>query len=482
MSELALNPWLDAGKIQQQFVLSQDLEACLMGPRGEGKTEGGIRRMTLHAGEQEQSVRPIPWAIVRDTWKNLERTTLKSFLQPHPNSFSEKIRPLLKVSGGGEKIVLPGFWEAHLFGVDSLGDLSRLQSLQLGGIWLEEPAPAAAEDIGGGLEERVVTVGITSLRHPCAWRTVQITQNYPDEDHWTWQRYFIRREGRLFRIPRGENPHLPTDYRDNMERALANDKGLLNRLVLGQPGFVSQGEAVTPEYDSLVHRSNIDLEPYPNTVGYRFWDGYSNPACVIAQLTPRGQLQVFEAIVGKGMGVKQLIRDFVIPAISERYGDVPEWEDIGDPSMVTKDQSDYEQSAAMVIEKELKTFFRPGPKAWSIRQQGMKNALLATIPGNKPFVYLSASPLVQPLHQALRGGWAYRMSPSGLRIGTIPMKNHHSHPADALSYGVCELLSMSEGGRIDPYVQPSVDYYMEELIFRQTPGMGSVGRDPVTGY
>lgn len=487
MTTLNLNPWTDTGKIQRRFILSKELEICLMAPRGEGKTEAGIRRMTLMSAEQPEESRPIPWALLRDTWTNLERTTVKSLLFPHPDSFAAKIRPLLQVRENGRYISLPGLWDLMSFGMDSLGDLSRLQSLQLGGLWLEEPAPAAAEDIGGGLEERVVTVGITSLRHPCTWRTVQVTSNYPDEDHWTWQRYSVNRIGRLLRIPRGENPHLPSNYRTDMEKALVKDVGLLNRLVLGLPGFVSQGEAVTPEYNPLVHRTETELEPYPNVVGYRFWDGYSNPACIICQLTPRGQLHVYESIVGKGMGVKQLIREFVRPAMKERYSMIPEWEDIGDPSMQTKDQSDYEQSAATVVEKELGSVFRGGPGAWKIRQQGVKNALLEEIHGptgkKHPFILLSGSPLVQPLHNALRGGWCYRLAPSGLRVGTVPMKNLHSHPGDALSYGVCELLSMSEGGYIDPYVQPTADPYVENmLLHRALAGSASVGRDQNTGY
>lgn len=490
MTTLNLNPWIDAGDVQRKFILSKALEACVVGPRGSGKTEAGIRRMTLHAADQPEETRPIPWAIIRDTWRNLQRTTLKSFLNPHPGSFAEKIRPLLQVKQGGEIISLPGLWEAELFGIDSLGDLSRLQSLQLGGLWLEEPSPAASEDIGGGLEERTVTVGITSLRHPCAWRTVQITSNYPDESHWLWRRYYLDRVGELYRIPRGENIHLPADYESNMMKALAGDQGLLNRLVLGLPGFVSQGEEVTPEYDPLIHRSSIDLEPYPNLVGYRFWDGYSNPACIICQMTPRGQLHVFEAIVGNRMGVKQLCREFIKPAMAGRYKTVPEWVDIGDPSMATADQSDYDQSAARVIEAELGTVFQPGPVAWTVRREAVKTALLRGKATGIPFILLSASPLVNPLHQALRGGWHYRKSPSGI-IGKIPVKDRHSHPADALSYGLCELLHLSQYGLIDQYVDPeSVDSYFDpdqqvgllNRIYHPDQSSGLVGRCRVTGY
>jgi hypothetical protein len=480
MSTLTLNPWIDANPVQRQFILSRELEAALFGPRGEGKTEAGFRRLTLHAAEQPEETRPIPWAVIRDTWENLKRTTLKSLLFPHPGSFCEKIRPLLQIKDGGKTVLFPGFWEINFFGIDSLGDLSRLQSLQLGGLWLEEPSPAAAEDIGGGLEERVVTVGITSLRHPCNWRTVQITSNYPDEDHWCWQRYAVRRTGRIFQIPRGENPYLPTDYRSNMETALANDKGLLQRLVLGMPGFVIQGESVVPEYDPLIHRSDRELDPYPNVVGYRFWDGWHFPTCIVCQVTPRGQLQIFEALAGPGMGTKQLVGEFVKPAMNERYGMVPEWVDIGDPSMATADQSDYEQSAATTIERELHTQFIPGPSSWTVRKEAIKSGFVKMLPKNHPFILLSNGKKTQELHQSLRGGWHYRLSPSGNVVGRIPVKDKHSHYGDALSHGLPELLYMSTGNMIDPYVYPDNDDV--DGFFNQRSHIEEGGRDYITGY
>ena len=481
MTTLILNPWQDASPMQRNFILSRDLETILFGPRGEGKTEAGFRRLTLHAAEQPEETRPIPWAVIRDTWENLKRTTLKSLLFPHPGSFCERIRPLLQVKDGGKTVTFPGFWEINFFGIDSLGDLSRLQSLQLGGLWLEEPSPAAAEDIGGGLEERVVTVGITSLRHPCSWRTVQTTSYYPDDNHWTWQRYAVKKTGRMYQIPRGENPHLPSDYRSNMEKALANDKGLLQRLVLGMPGFVSQGENVTPEYDSLVHRADRQLDPYPNVVGYRFWDGWHYPCCSIGQMTPRGQLQIFESVAGPGMGVKQLIKEFVKPAMDERYQTVPEWVDIGDPSMATSDQSDYEQSAANTIETELKTMFVQGPSSWTIRKEAVKNALLKRLPNSQPFLLLSNSPLTQDLHQALRGGWHYRTSPSGGIVGRIPVKDKYSHYGDSLSHGLPEMLHLMEGGLIDAYVYP--DYGHDVDGFFNRPGATDTsGQNDWTGY
>jgi hypothetical protein len=143
-------------------------------------------------------------------------------------------------------------------------------------------------------------VGISSLRHPCDWRTAQTTMNYPDEEHWSWQRYALDDNPRrsLFRIKSGENPHLPAGYREDMADAFSRDSGLLQRLVLGQPGFVPQGELVTPEFDLAKHKAEVDFEPYPGVTGLRFWDGGLNPTCIWGQLTPRGYLRILARASG----------------------------------------------------------------------------------------------------------------------------------------------------------------------------------------
>ncbi|MEO0249143.1 MAG: hypothetical protein ABIN58_06285, partial [candidate division WOR-3 bacterium] len=433
-------------------------------------TESGIRRMVLHAFEQPEECRPIPWAIVRDTWRNLERTTLRSIIFPHPGSFAEKLRPLIRISGGGEKVFIPGILEIELFGVDSLGDLNRFQSMQLAGLWLEEPSPAVQE-IGGGLDERVLTMGVSSLRYPCKWVTVQVTGNYPDESHWVWQRYGVKKLGRLIRIPRGENPHLPAGYREMMEQAFSGDKGLLDRLVYGQPGFVQQGEPVVPNYNPEIHRAKVVLEPYPGARGYRFWDGWLNPTCVVAQLIPSGQLQILEVFTGERMGMLQLVREFVKPAMKTRYKAIYEWEDIGDPTIANYDQSnfDYNQTAAAVIERELDTIFRPGERLWQPRREALRTAFSIVEPF--PFVVLSGGEKTEILHKALRGGWHYRVLPSGGVAAKVPVKDKYSHCGDALSYGLADALRDRERLHSDRDFDEIVDWVWNES-----------GRCPVTGY
>jgi hypothetical protein len=228
-----------------------------------------------------------------------------------------------------------------------------------------------------------------------------------------------------------------------MAIGFANDQGLLQRLVLGQPGFVSQGESVTPEFSLELHKMMIDPEPYPGS-GLRFWDGGLNPTCIFSQVTPGGYLRIYPwTQVGRGIGVKQLCREFVKPVLKEFFPNVRQWRDIGDPSMGNSEQSDSEQSAARAIQDELDTIFEAGTVEWKIRREGVKRSLVRKVDG-APWVQIAASE--RQLTRALRGGWHYRKDASGRVLRDGAVKDMHSHPGDAFSYGSTRVLTYIDKG------------------------------------
>ena len=496
---------MEPSKTQEEFIYCQKPEVCLVGPRGEGKTDAGIMAMTYHASLQDKKYKPIPWAIIRDTWKNLERTTLRSFLFPSPKSFISQIRNKLRFRDGGRYIELPGIWTAFLFGVDTPDDLNQLQSMQLGGIWIEEAAPAMQEEIGKGVSEEVWGIGITSLRHPlmsreaAAWlqdlktryrntnrlsvtltpdeikvglslgifvavddgvvvrnRRAQITQNYPSEDHWTWIRFHEESTSSraLFRIPRGENIYVDAQYRETMEKALAGRQDLLDRLVLGKPAHVQLGIAVTPEYHETSknggpwHRSDHNLDPMVNIPVFRFWDGDLHPSVVFAQITPRGKFMVIDTLRGinMGMGMKQFVDTQVKPLIANRYSKIEKWRDLGDPTLNDRDPSDSTQTAAGIIEKELNTHYEGGVLRWSPRKEALEDLLTRTLADGEPMFVLSKHEKI--LHRSLNGGWHYNKSSSG-KVSDEPDNNDiNSHPAAALSHGLAKIFKYERESRL----------------------------------
>ena len=421
---------------QYNFIMSQSFENCLMGPRGEGKTEAGLVAVTYHASLQDPQYRPIIWGLVRDTWSNLERTTLQSFLAPRPESFAASIRDRLQVKEGGRRLILPGFWEIWLFGCDTPQDLNKFQSMQLGGVWMEEAAPAMGTlDIGSGISEAVWLMSLTSLRQPVTTqRRAQVTENYPSEDHWTWQRFheFPDDTRKLFRIPRGENEHIDVQYRRNLEEALRDRPDMYKRLVVGEPAMPQMGEVVMPEYTDR-HRSDEIFKPIKGVQVIRFWDGGLTPSCVFAQITPRGQFRVLDCVVGRNQGMMQLIKTTVKPLINERYRDITSWRDLGDPNIAKRDESDSSHCAMDEINGELGANFERGVSDWSVRRESFKELLNRMVDG-KPMFQVSRH--CNFLHKALSSGWHYFKTAAGVIQRDLPVKNEYSHPCDALSHGI----------------------------------------------
>jgi len=91
----------------------------------------------------------------------------------------------------------------------------------------------------------------------------------------------------------------------------------------------------------------------------------------------------------------------------------------------------------------LDTQFISGSTKWETVKTGIKAALNNNVDGI-PWVQLSRSEF--HLNKALRGGWHYRKSNSGV-ISDKPIKNIFSHPGDAFAHLCCYLLEMGEGGR-----------------------------------
>ena len=499
--EASFNPNLT----QWEFIKCDKPEKLIVSPRGEGKTDSGIMDMTFWASMIEKKYRPLPWAIIRDTWKNLERTTLQSFILPKPGSFASQIRGRLQIRDGGRQLVLPNVWRAFLFGVDSPDDLNQLQSMQLFGLWIEEAAPALddRDAIGSGISEEVWQIGLTSLRHQImsneATEFVRemsvkggkehltpaeikeglklgalvakdfgdgielflkgrhgiITENYPSEDHWTWMRFHEEPTSQqaMFQIPRGENPFVDQIYRETMEKSLQNRPDLLDRLVLGRPAHVQLGIAVTPEYHESLnsgpwHRSDKNLDPMPNLPVYRFWDGDLHPSTVFAQITPRGKFIVTDTLRGieTGMGMKQFIDQQVKPLIQNRYHTITKWRDLGDPTLRDRDPSDSSQTAALMIEKELNTSYEGGVLRWGPRKEAMKDLLTRTLSTGEPMFVLSKHEKL--MHRALAGGWHYNKSSSG-KISEEPDNNDiNSHPAAGLSHGIAKIFKYEKESRI----------------------------------
>lgn len=447
---------------QQKMSLSDKTVVVLIGPKGEGKTYGAIGAILHHAAMFPY---PIRGAVIRDRFTNIQRHTIPSIMKA--------VGDVITFHRDGALMKGPNF-EADLFGVDDLADLSNLQGSEYYFVWIEEPAPVF--EVGSaGLREDVFDICYArGGREEGAVDKVFITMNPASKSHWTYKRFILKPEPdfEIIRIPYGENSNLPAKEREKTKRAYINKPEMYARYVSGEFSSVNLGEAVVPEFSDLRHRSVNPLEPY-ETLTFRLWDGGLNPTCVFVQITPRGQVIILKTLRGDNIGMKQLIDDDVKPYIVTKLHRIHEWRDIGDLHLRDKDPSNSMNSAAEVVEKELNTYFEDGEMSWERRRETLKEAFNMTVDG-EPKILISCDDDV--MMEAMGGGWHYHKNSSGMILKDKPVKDQYSHPGDALSHGLASILHPGEGKDkqrsekydtvYDPFKEERPRLYAEEQPYK----------------
>jgi len=426
---------------QERFVFSRSIINVLYSNMGEGKTFAAVVSMINSA---QRAGKPIQAAIVRDTHENIKNSTIPSikkcldFISPGLYRFwndskSLEIRTNPRIT-------------CDLFGIDDEASLSKLgQGPEYSLVWLEEPAPIIDRS-NAGLSLSVYQSALAR----CARQDMDIvprlnvTMNPPDESHWTFQTLidspsvdpeFPLITKAVFRMEPGENKFISDYARQAVKLAYKNDPGLWQRYVEGKAAPVFRGKKVCPEYNPDLHLLKFPVDPAKGLVGFRFWDGWHNPSCLVGQITHTGRLVFIDTIHLENSDVSQLIDFSLAPLLrSPRwFGMCKGWRDVGDVSMKNGDQSNKGVSAAKVIEEKLHTYFEGGPAHWDRQKIGLKAAFNRNVVG-KPAIQIS--PEEKFLHRALSGEWHYKTDNSGKIISNLPEKNTASHVGDAFANGV----------------------------------------------
>jgi len=464
------------GPTQERFIMCEAREVCVEGSRREGKTYAGYSAMIAHALRQEPRKWPIPWVICRDTATNIHRTTV-----PGAYKWEQQCKQALCIQIGQQatdgklvgdmaqatmQSIRSNPWVrltkrsnteviwlrtgqiddqnrvawpvmAYLFGMDQLKDISRFQSMELGGGWFEEPAPAAEDDIGGGIQEIAWIVMLSSLNYEVDKPRAQITMNPPDEDHWTWRRFVADNDepdNRVrFHIPVGENKYLPQWYREHIDKSLKSRPDLHRRLVQGLPGFIQKGKPVATNFSEEIHVSKVPLSfsKFAKDM-YLFYDFGHSPCAIGMQQTVTGHFNFLFCFVGENMGIQQFLDNILRPYMSTRIPSVTMWH-IGDPQGEVGSETDIMDSPKQRILRTMGGYWRSGPQKWEPRREAVHNSLAAIHMG-RPLVQIDKDNC-RPLIHALRGGWHYSE-----HNHEVPKKDFHSHSGDSYSYGMAILL------------------------------------------
>ena len=166
--------------IQRQFIESRAPADLFSSRAGEGKSTALVWSIFYHTRHNPGA----NWAVIRDTFENLQKSTLKTFFEWFPPGVFGTYHATKKEFTWYEGVAKG---TVSFVGIDDPQDASKLLSWELGGIAMDEPAPAVGS---AGIDEMVFDLGMTRLRQPgMKWYPVKLATNNPDESHWTYEKF-----------------------------------------------------------------------------------------------------------------------------------------------------------------------------------------------------------------------------------------------------------------------------------------------------
>lgn len=465
----------DASPTLALFHASSKKYRCVRGPVGSGKSTGMCMEIMMKALNQpvcsDGIRRKSRWAIVRNTYRQLLDTTLKTWLDWFPEAVFGKLNKNEMVQTISiplpDKTIL--YMEVLFRALDRPDHVTKVESLELTGAWINE-----AKNIPKAI---IDAVGDRVGRYPAirdggsTWTGVFMDTNAPDDHHWWYaletkdadqlERYKIKAEdldaqwdffvqpGGLIEVgskflpnPDAENlKHLETGY--YITRVAGKSMDHVRVYYCNQFGFVADGKPVYPEYVDAVHCAHEPLKPMPGLPIYIGLDFGLTPAAVMGQRLSSGRIIVLDEVVSDDMGVSQFA-DIVLPYVNEIYsGYEIIWR--GDPAGGIRHETDAKCSFDILRTKGIDVQPAAQNNTPTLRRQSVSvpmSRLVDGVPG------LMLSPKARTVRRALKGGFHYRMLMVGggsSRYAEKPEKNLYSHPAEALEY-MC--MGMGEGSRI----------------------------------
>ena len=322
----------------RNFHASDSLVRCVVGPYGSSKTTMMLSEIlfrTLQMPKDSNGVRTARWAIIRNTYGELETTTYVSWMtwfaelgKVHRNK-----KPILTVRHEFNDKDGPIELEVLFLALDKESDIRKLKSLEIVGCYINEASeiPYAIFD---HLKGRVGRFRLNKL--PSYWKGIILDTNPPPHNHWLPELFERTKppEHQIFHQPSGLIRDKDGNWQanleaDNIERLgnqyyLNMTYGATEEFVrvycLGEYGSVYTGRKVFPEYNDDLHSAD-EIRFDPELPVYIGMDFGLTPSAVFVQRDTLGCILVCGEITTEQLGTRQFIENVLTPFISENLRD-----------------------------------------------------------------------------------------------------------------------------------------------------------------
>jgi hypothetical protein len=441
-----------------KFHSSDSFVNLVMGAYGSGKSTMCIHHIVRHACSMpmwSNGRRKARWAIVRNTSGELYSTTLQTWLTwfAELGDVKKRQKPLLTYEhtfNDGCGIVE---LELIFIALDREEDLRKIKSLEVTGAYineLSEVPQGALAHFKGRVNHRYPSRAFCNEPY---WSGIIADTNPPDVDHWIYKDFELKAldSYKIFHQPAGllkddngnwyQNPHcdnapnLAHDYYVKLAEGQTED--FVKVYCLGEYGSVGFGKKVYPEYNDDLH-SVARIEAIQGEPLHLGWDFGLTPACVVVQITARGQVRVLKEYVAEDMGIRTFAKNIVLPSLQRDFPYCKIGISVADPSGGAKDTIMEELSCIGEL-NSLGIVTRPARTNDLEPRIGAVRYFLNTMIDGKP-AYQSSREGCPILRRGKVKDYCFkRLSVSGEeRYREVPHKNMSSHPADGEQYILME--------------------------------------------
>lgn len=441
-----------------RFHASNAFVRGLMGPIGSSKSSACCLEILKRAREQVvyNGVRSSRWAAVRSTYPELKSTTIKTWQDWFPEevcTFKWDVPICARMHIKEDDGTITDL-EMYFLALDRPEDVKKLLSLELTGLWLNEAKELAKAhlDMGTGRVRRYPS----KRRGGFNWSGVIMDTNPPDEDHWYYElaevvrpqnHEFFKQPPAMFKfkdgyipncgqvrgVPQAENVrNLPAGWAYYQDIIQGKREEWINVYVKGEYGTVAEGRPVYPEFNRKIHVATGELELYRGLKMILGFDFGLTPACLFAQLSPTGQLRVYDELCADYMAIDQFSKNMLKPYLANNFPNM-ETVEYCDPAGTTKAQTD-ERSCIDILKVN---GFNPTPARTNdlLPRRDAVVSYLTKLCGNGDPGFIINSKC-KTLIRGFEGGYSFdRVQVSGEeRFKDMPKKNRYSHIHDALQY------------------------------------------------
>jgi len=448
-----------ATETSQAFHASDATVRCLMGPVGSGKSSACCMEILRRAMTQQpgpNGIRYSRWVIVRNTYPELQSTTIKDWTEWFPEEHFGRVYQSSPI----EQVI--EFGDVHLtiwfISLDNERDAKKFRGLRITGVWLNECSelPRVALDMALQRKGRYPD----KARGRPSWSGVIMDTNPPDEDHWIYKLFeeekphdfeMFKYAEAMIKTDKGYKPNPEADYLQNLPdpnyyNTLINgqSENWIRVFVQGKYGSVSQGRLVYPDYNDKLHCVE-SIEPIPTLPLMLSWDFGLTPACVLTQKMPNGQVRILREFQGEDVGTESFAEFTVLPWLQENLPSsiYTNWhEGQADPAGKTKEGDDLSCIGRLNNLSSLHPAFETNHQgAWSNSPDSRINAVslsLKRLIDGHPGLIIDSS--CKMLRRGFNGQYYYKrvLSAGGNKYKDKPEKNIYSHLHDALQYACLE--------------------------------------------